>query len=406
MKTVLLIVFLIGYAVIAKKQPKWALFLIAALPMSYLIRFSFAGLPLTVLESMILILFALWSWGKWRRRELVKLDSRLCLWLWFFFLAGIISVFISPNTLGTLGIFKAYLIEPVLLFMVMSDILDTNDLSTLVSVASLGAVLVGVFGLGQRFFGLSIPVPWDKELRITSIFEYPNAVGLYLAPLLPWWVWKLTTQNKTLNKKTLLVSGYWIFVIIISLISIYFAKTEAAYVALLVVAFLFGIVNKKTRWWAGGIGVSVVLLVALVPAIQSPVVEKLLLRDWSGMVRLKSYGETFNLLANNAVFGVGLAGYQEAIVAYHTNRWMEIFLYPHDWWLTIWSELGLLGLVAFSGLIGWFVRNLWRRRNAWSAALLASLLIILIHGLVDVPYFKNDLAVMFWIMLAASNLKK
>jgi hypothetical protein len=25
---------------------------------------------------------------------------------------------------------------------------------------------------------------------------------------------------------------------------------------------------------------------------------------------------------------------------------------------------------------------------------------IVIHGLVDVPYFKNDLAAMFWLMIA------
>jgi hypothetical protein len=36
-------------------------------------------------------------------------------------------------------------------------------------------------------------------------------------------------------------------------------------------------------------------------------------------------------------------------------------------------------------------------------------LTIIIHGLVDVPYFKNDLAVFFWVLLAIvgiSNLPK
>lgn len=32
--------------------------------------------------------------------------------------------------------------------------------------------------------------------------------------------------------------------------------------------------------------------------------------------------------------------------------------------------------------------------------LISAMIVIIVHGLVDVPYFKNDLAVMFWLFLA------
>jgi len=32
--------------------------------------------------------------------------------------------------------------------------------------------------------------------------------------------------------------------------------------------------------------------------------------------------------------------------------------------------------------------------------LLCAMVVIIVHGLVDVPYFKNDLAVMFWALVA------
>lgn len=32
--------------------------------------------------------------------------------------------------------------------------------------------------------------------------------------------------------------------------------------------------------------------------------------------------------------------------------------------------------------------------------LLSAMVVIVVHGLVDVPYFKNDLAVMFWALVA------
>jgi len=36
--------------------------------------------------------------------------------------------------------------------------------------------------------------------------------------------------------------------------------------------------------------------------------------------------------------------------------------------------------------------------------LLCSMVVIVVHGLVDVPYFKNDLAVMFWLMIAMLSI--
>jgi len=36
--------------------------------------------------------------------------------------------------------------------------------------------------------------------------------------------------------------------------------------------------------------------------------------------------------------------------------------------------------------------------------LLSAMVVIVVHGLVDVPYFKNDLAVMFWALIALMSL--
>ena len=38
--------------------------------------------------------------------------------------------------------------------------------------------------------------------------------------------------------------------------------------------------------------------------------------------------------------------------------------------------------------------------KALSLGLIGALVYIYIHGLVDVPFFKNDLSILFWILLA------
>ena len=83
---------------------------------------------------------------------------------------------------------------------------------------------------------------------------------------------------------------------------------------------------------------------------------------------------------------------------------MEVFQYPHNILLNIWSETGLLGLIAFSCiLITWVRRGSGPRTTDLILPILTALLV---HGLVDVPYFKNDLAVAFWLfVLITTSLK-
>ena len=109
------------------------------------------------------------------------------------------------------------------------------------------------------------------------------------------------------------------------------------------------------------------------------------------------------MLKDHWLFGAGLNGYQAAIAPYHLPTF-EVFMYPHNFILNFWSELGLLGLITILGLVGIFVaKNIMATKNYYhwlNFALLATIGTIFVHGLVDVPYFKNDLAVLFWLIFA------
>jgi positive regulator of sigma E activity len=56
-----------------------------------------------------------------------------------------------------------------------------------------------------------------------------------------------------------------------------------------------------------------------------------------------------------------------------------------------------LGLLAFLWLLLVAFRQIIKNQQLF---LLAPLLAIVIHGLVDTTYWKNDLSVIFWIFLA------
>jgi O-antigen ligase len=87
---------------------------------------------------------------------------------------------------------------------------------------------------------------------------------------------------------------------------------------------------------------------------------------------------------------------------HHHDRFID----PHNIVLNFWSETGLLGLAAFTWILVMAFVVSWRggRRpdEGWRPLHLGvflAMVAVVVHGLVDVPYFKNDLALEFWALL-------
>jgi O-antigen ligase len=183
------------------------------------------------------------------------------------------------------------------------------------------------------------------------------------------------------------------------------AQSEAAYVALLATFVLIGLLSKRVR-----LPTIVLIGVATITVFLSPlrqtVFTKLTLHDTSGEVRRSQWTETIELLKDHPLTGVGLSGYPIALEPHHTYTQYEIFQYPHNIFLNIWTELGLLGLLAFAILSFTILRTqVPTLHSPFSSSLISTpaffaLLEMTVHGLVDVPYFKNDLAVLTWLLLA------
>jgi O-antigen ligase len=73
----------------------------------------------------------------------------------------------------------------------------------------------------------------------------------------------------------------------------------------------------------------------------------------------------------------------------------------------MWSELGLLGMFAFAALMAILLWKGWRgftRATGFYRAVLwgtsAAFVALLVHGIFDTPYFKNDLSLEFWTVAA------
>ncbi len=388
-----LIYFLLAfaYAGISWMNSRIGLILLVAVLPSYLLRFELFGIPSTLLELLVLGFLLTWILkNRSQIKELFKLPELLKLAIILFVIAGIIGIGVAPDTLSALGTFKAYLLEPILLFLIvrlelLNKRVSANDLF---AALGLSAIILSLVAFAQKLTGLGIPAPWDIEGRVTSVFDYPNALGLYLGPII------VIALLKIKDRKNWML---WIPAAVFSIRAITLSQSEAAIVAVIATILLAGLVHCRTRIFAIAITALLLVAVLLSPALQS----KLTLQDYSGGVRLSQWEETTEMLRSNWVFGAGLNGYPEALEPYHTATHYEIFQYPHNFIFNIWTELGILGLIAF------VVLTLAILKTTHRSSLIAhryiaffALIEITIHGLVDVPYFKNDLAILTWVLIA------
>jgi len=128
--------------------------------------------------------------------------------------------------------------------------------------------------------------------------------------------------------------------------------------------------------------------------------------------RERIWVQTVKMLHDHPIFGAGLNGYQTVMAPYRAadpNSVPEP--YPHNIALTSYTELGVLGLVAFAWILIGLLVQPWlafAKSEGMARAILwgtgAAFFMIAVHGLVDSPYWKNDLSVEFWLLAAMQIL--
>ncbi len=516
MSSILIILFLISYLILAKIRLDWAVMLfLFALP-SYQIRFDCLGVPMTLLEAMILISFSVWLFKNYKKiinNVKIKLknphfakttrgkpksgrypfDIEIILMLLIAFVAIAIASFFD----SAFGVFKAYFFEPILVFILIFNVFGKFSVETHFVETRRGASLQNAFLrkilwplIFSAFFVSSYAIlqkigllysPENFLPRVTGTFFYPNALGLYLGPIviimIGWLIDKISNFQFSPVKRVQAISKQFpisnfhpsseykqflkiLFVgltIVLSLLSIYFAKSEGALIGVLTALFVMFIVwlfNKlKLKLLIPKIIISLILIFVIAsPFIYLKIIpehkyfnfdsnalnyitDKTMLKDFSGEVRKQQWRETLEFLIaspKNFIFGAGLSGYQKAVKPYHQEgiffnserdidfrrklvlfdekykaahwRPVEIYMYPHNLILNFWSELGLAGVLLFVWMIGKMIFLIIKQNGFIALGLLGAIMVIAVHGLVDVPYFKNDLAVLFWVFVAVLGM--
>jgi O-antigen ligase len=376
--------------------------LTCALTPAYVLRWHVAAYPTTLLEISIAVTAVAFVYESRRQRTMPNLRSPFTIAAAVFVVAGAISVVVAPDRRAALGIYRAYLVEPIVFFFVVSEVVTTSRRAM--------AVLAG-FGVAGAVVGIANSIVILDALRhhaisagVTApvvIYTNANDIPLFLVPLIA--IAGSVALYATDLRDRLLTAAF----LVIAVISTVLSLSRGGYLALAAVALGLGISHRR-RWWLLGAAAAAAIVLILIPPINHRLAVEV---DFSNpqntlVGRFELWRVSLQMLEQHPLFGAGLSGFAQTIAPYWNPTHIDRFIYPHNIVLTFWSETGLLGLAAFVWILvtgfaqGW---RGWRNGGAgWGPielGIVLALAAVVVHGMVDVPYFKNDLSLELWALL-------
>lgn len=450
----LLITFLIIFSAIALRNVRHGAYLIIFSMPLYLWRFSVFGIPTTALEIMIYILFLVWVINKLNfthasesgqtliRLRLVKnvttgfkKNAVLNTGIILLFLGVIISTSVSSDIRTSLGIFKGWFFDPFLFFIILvSEIKTLKQQENILKALFFSGLAIAVASLACLFFPELNGVSYDRRLH--GFYLSPNHLAMYSSPALIIGVWLIHRSFGVDFLKEKITGGKF-FLSAISLIiiaaALYFTYSYAAWVAVFVAAILFFYLStKKKPDFQRKFGVqdnkkfSLQKKTFLFAAIVLSFIALFLTQSGTGKfdnLKNLSYRSSYNsrlmiwrsaweIGKDNWLIGIGPGNFQKYYLNYQA-KFSEPYLewavpQPHNIFLAFWLETGILGFFGFLMILAWFFKrslsllksNLSDRENFLLVAVLLSIMAYTImHGLFDTTYWKNDLAMIFWVLL-------
>jgi O-antigen ligase len=374
-----------------------------ALTPAYTVRWHVGPVPTTVLENAILVTIAVFLFEMVRHRTQLVWRTPMLVPAALFLIAGAISVVVAPDHRAAIGLYRAYFIEPMAFAFVLINVVTTPWRAL---------TIAGGLAAGGVVAGLANSVVIVQALRHHTydvvntppvvIYNTANAVALFLVPVVAFaGAIALHWEERRVRWVAAAVGALGTLCVVLSF-------SRGGYLALAAVVVGLAL-SYRRRWIVLGAGVVVAAGLMLVSSIRHRVLTELDFTNGSNTLvgRFHLWSVALQMLRDHPIFGAGLSGFATVIAPYWNPTNADRFTYPHNIVLNSWTETGVLGVVAFAWILVVGFRSSWRGWRASSAAwravhlgVLLALIAVVVHGLVDVPYWKNDLSLELWALLS------
>lgn len=339
-----------------------------------------------------------------------------------FMLVGLFSMALSVSLPLSLEGFFFKLFEWVMIYFIVAETINSRKrLNMILGVIFFSVLLITADGIFQCITGVDFirkyPILVD---RIQASFGTPNSFAGWLVVMLPLALslsyselddyFDLSEKKKRLKK--LIRIGLWL-ISGLALACLVLTYTRGAWIAVMLSLIFLGILKGKRALILISIPLLLVAFVGIRPAFLA---EKsidprvfFLFRIHYTLTIQRPYvdlcREALAIIKDFPIFGSGLNTY--AVVGPHYKVFEAGGYYPHNCYLQMAAEMGLLGLGAFLWVIGTLFSasfaNLKKIKNGFHGAVLIGLLMglfgFLLHSTVDTNFYTLQLGNFMWLVI-------
>jgi putative inorganic carbon (hco3(-)) transporter len=378
---------------------------------TYLIRFEVGGLPLNMLEiaiAVFLLILVTWIIYSKQITEFLKFikdqPPSILAAAGLFILAGLISTIISPDLRHASGMFLTLFILPVICYLPAKFILRSEE-SRIIFIYTITVMIIvaSVYGILQYFTLLGLPETWwgnsIEPKRVLSFFAHPNAFALWLTPLLAFLI-PITVTEKKRQTRILYSSA-----VILGFMALILSGARGGWLGFMAAVGVYILFsrNKKATHTLISCAVLAAVIIAAVPNLRYRVILPFK-GEKSAVSRFSLWHTANKMIFDSPILGQGLYSYQTNFEKYNTDPGLAPINHPHNIFLTLWLETGLLGLLSFVYIFLYSGYTSFKRRMlAPNFGILLFLIALLFHGLTDSPYIINHLALTYWLILGLAE---
>lgn len=382
------------------------------LPLAHL-KLVIFGVPFYSIELPIVVALSVYGYGwkkGWFSPTWVNFQNPFFLGIVFFVGGALLSFVANPFSLTGLGMLKTWFVFPLLFVWLWIEMDPDGSDVEYALLAWLSTIVIGALISMVYFF--SGAVTYDG--RLTGWYTSPNYLAFFLSPgiLLAYFFF----FHPLFSKKRLFRSVCFVVFILLA-VTLFFTHSYGVWISL-VLAVLFVVFFEKTAIsWRKKLATVTVLAVLCGSFILSESGSE----KWQAVAsfqersslasRVTIWQAAIRIIAERPFLGIGIGRFQEVYLTYqpHFPPYLEWAVpQPHNLYLALWLQTGLVGLLGFLFLVGaWMVRMMVigvapiaGASQSVCVLLVALLILILVTGLVDTPFFKTDLAFVFWYCIA------
>ncbi len=461
MSCIIILIALILFTYFSWRKPPWGIYaVIFSLPL-YFWKFNILNIPFTTTEAMIYILALIFLLKKRQEKKSLfikeaatsiaknlRANPLLFFGLVFLFGGAVLATMVSSETRTSAGILKGWFFAPFLFFLIFVSATKEE------SVARRSLCALALSGAATAFTAIiywlapeSAGVTYDGRLR--AFYLSANHLAMYLAPAVliifnfqfspKKSLWLPTGQaifNKFSNFK-FTKQIYPVFLFFLILFAFYHTYSFGAWLGvftaiIFVLAVNYWLANKKKSNFIY-IAVLLIFLAGIIFSQANADKFKNMINFSYPSISSRAviWRVAGDILKDNWAFGIGPGVFQN----YYLKKQADYLPYPewavpqpHNIFLAFWLQTGIMGLIGFLMILGWFFktgvgilknqkygnkviasfrqsaeakqsRGLSKTTVCLATICLAIMIYTIIHGLTDTTYWKNDLALIFWLII-------